>query len=76
MAWKELTKEDVIENIKAEINNNTDMNKGIIDCAIDLEAGVVRLRARVNDQMYQGTGDTKSDAIDDVVAQVMGGMRR
>ena len=76
MAWKELTKEDVIANIKAEINNNTDMNKGIIDCAIDLEAGVVRLHARVNDQMYQGTGDTKSDAIDDVVAQVMGGMRR
>ena len=75
MAWKELTKEDVIANIKAEINN-TDMNKGIIDCVIDLEAGVIRLRARVNGQVYRGTGDTKDDAIDDVVAQVMCGMRR
>jgi len=76
MAWKELTKEDVIANIKAEINNNTDMDKGIIDCVIDLEAGVIRLRARVNGQVYQGTGDTKDDAIADVVTQVMSGMRR
>jgi len=76
MSWKELTKEDVIENIRAEINNNTDIDKGIIDCVIDLEAGMVRLSARVNGQVYQGTGDTKDDAIDDVVAQVMCGMRR
>ena len=76
MTWKELTKEDVIANVKAEINNNTDMDKGIIDCVIDLEAGMVRLRARVNGQVYQGTGDTKDDAIDDVVSQVMSGMRR
>jgi len=76
MAWKELTRDDVVANVRAEINNDTDLDKGIIDCTIDHEAGVVRLRARVNSRIYTGEGETKEDAINDIVVQVMSGMRK
>jgi len=70
MAWKELTKEDVIANVEKAIK------EGMIESVIDLDAGLVKIRTRVNGQMYRGTGKRHTDAVVDVVSQVMGGMRK
>ena len=70
MAWKELTREDVIANVEKAIK------EGMIESVIDLEAGLIRIRARVNGQMYRGAGKTQADAVADVVSQVMSGMRK
>ena len=68
MSWKEMTEEDVQNNVIAAIEEGMMWE--------DIEEGTATIQSYVNHQVYIATGASRKDAIDNIVHQVMGGMRK
>ena len=68
MSWEERTEEDVQNNVIAAIEEGMMWE--------DIEKGRATIQSYVNHQVYKATGASRKDAIDNIVHQVMGGMRR